>query len=90
MGSILGPLLFLIYINDLLYCLKLSKARMYADDTNITVSAETLDDLETLANRELENIRKWLIANKLTINLTKTEFIVIGSENRIRNLFQTM
>ena len=58
------------------------------DDTNITVSAETLDDLEILANRELENIRKWLIANKLTINLNRTEFMVIGSENRIRNLIK--
>lgn len=85
-GSILGPLLFLIYINDLPYCLNYSKARMFADDTNISTSAETLDELQSLVNKDLDCINSWLLANKLTLNMTKTEFIIIGSGNRIKNI----
>ena len=54
--SILGPLLFIIYINHLPYCLNYSKARMFDDDTNITTTAETLDELKFLVNRDLNCI----------------------------------
>lgn len=87
-GSLLGSLLFFLYINDLPHCLRYSKVKMFVDDTNITSSAETFDDLQRLVNVGLNNINKWLLANKLTFNLTKTEFIIIGSENRRRNLLK--
>ena len=83
-GSILGPLLFLLYINDLPHCLSKTKPRLFADDTNLTASANCMTDLEAAVNSDLENLRKWLIANKLRLNVAKTEFILIGSKSMIQ------
>ena len=85
-GSILGPLLFLLYINDLPYCLSKTKPRLFADDTNLTASANSMTDLEPAVNSDLENLRKWLIANKLSLNVPKTEFILICSKSMINNI----
>ena len=85
--SILGPLLFLIYINDLPGSLEFSSARMFADDTTLTVSGESVLDAEVAINHDLANIKKWLAANKLSLNLVKTEYLLIGSRHNINNLF---
>ncbi|CAB4019988.1 Hypothetical predicted protein [Paramuricea clavata] len=66
-GTILGPLLFLIYINDLQNCLTHSHPRMYADDTNLTFASNNVDDMDYKLNEDLDNVNKWLIANKLTL-----------------------
>ena len=84
-GSILGPLLFLLYINDFPECLKNTRPRLFADDTNITATSHTIGDIETAANSDLENLKNWLIANKLSLNVAKTEFMLIGSPQMIRN-----
>ena len=85
-GTILGPLLFLIYINDLPNCLVHSKPRMYADDTHITFSSNNTNDINRCLNEDLENVSEWLIANKLTLNQSKTEFMVIGSRPKLSTL----
>ena len=81
-GSILGPLFFLIYINDLPNCLDISCAKMFADDANITVPGYTFAELEQATNSELTNLYSWLKANKLSLNIAKTEFMVVGSRQK--------
>ena len=83
-GSIIGPLLFLVYINDLPNCLEKASPRMYADDTSISLAAANVSDLENKINRELINLNQWLKANKLSLNIAKTEFMIIGSRQRIQ------
>ena len=62
-GSCLGPLLFLLYINDMPCALKCSKITMYADDTSLAYSAKSVSDISNVMNYELENLRKWLSGN---------------------------
>ena len=83
-GSILGPLFFLLYINDLPTCLNKTKPRLFADDTNITATGECLHDIEDAVNSDLENLRQWLIANKLSLNVAKTEFQIIGTKPMLK------
>ena len=77
-GSNLGPLLFLIYINDLPNCLSTASLKMFADDTNVSL-ASTLHELENVLNQELQNLNIWLKVNKLSLNIAKTEYMIIGS-----------
>ena len=83
--SNLGPLLFLVYINDLPNFLRLTSPRMFADDTNITFAASTLTDLEKGLNSELRSLNIWLISNKLSLNVAKTEFMVFGSNQGLNS-----
>ena len=85
-GTILGPLLFLIYINDLPNCLTSCQPRMYADDTHITYADVDVNSIQLNLNHDLDNLNKWLISNKLTLNTAKTEFILIGSRQKLRTL----
>ena len=85
-GSILGPLLFIIYINDLPNCLKHTTPRMFADDTSLTAVGKTLNEAEEIANKDLKNIKVWLSSNKLSLNIAKTEYILIGSRSKINSM----
>ena len=78
-GSIPGPLFFLIHINDLPNCLDISCAKMFADDTNIIVPGCTFAELEQATNSELHNLYSWLKANNISLNIAKTEFMVISN-----------
>ena len=85
-GSCLGPLLFIIYLNDFETCLELSKASMYADDTHVTMTSNNLENLLENAQRELLNISEWMRINKLTANPKKTEYILIGHSCKVNKL----
>ena len=85
-GSCLGPLLFIIYLNDFETCLELSKASMYADDTHVTITSNNLENLLENAQRELLNISEWMRINKLSANPKKTEYILIGHARKVNKL----
>jgi hypothetical protein len=85
-GSILGPLLFIIYINDLPNCLKHTTPKMFADDTSLTAVGTTLNEAEEIANKDLKNVKVWLSSNKLILNIAKTEYILIGSRPKINSM----
>ena len=72
----------LLYINDLPSCLQHSQPRMYTDDTSITFAGNDVDEMNNCINLDLDGIRVWLAANK-TLNMTKTEFLLIGSQQRL-------
>ena len=73
------PSLLLIDMNDLPNCLSLSIPRMYVDDTHITYAGSDLHLIQSSLFHDLEKLSKWLVSNRLTLNATKTEFMLIGS-----------
>ena len=86
-GSNLGPILFLLYINDLPNCLETTKANLFADDTNLTCGGFSPCEIEIkLNNKDIENLHRWLTANKLSLNMKKTEFMIIGSRHHLTTI----
>ena len=81
-GSILGPLLFIIYINDIVSVSTLFEFTLYADDTNVLASDYSLANLIHNINRELICISDWFIENRLSLNMDKTCFIVFHNPQR--------
>ena len=75
-GSVLGPLLFLIYINDLNKAIKFSKTHHFADDTNLLFADNSLKKIQKFVNLDLKLLNNWLKANKISLNASKTELIV--------------
>ena len=74
-GSVLGPILFLIYINDLHRCIKYSTTYHFADDTNLLHISKNYKILQKRVNYDLFSLHKWLTANKISLNEGKTELI---------------
>ena len=85
-GSILGPLLFTMYINDLPSCNLFSKPKMYSDDTTLTSSAEDPYILGHKMNYDMILIQSWLTANKLTVNTKKTKYMLTGSKFKLSQI----
>ena len=75
-GSVIGPLLFLIYITDIANCSTLLNFILYADDTSIFYSDPNLCILNNVINVELQNLALWFKANKLTLNILKANLIL--------------
>ena len=76
-GSVLGPLLFLIYIKDIYLCSNKLGFYLFADDTNLLYADNDLKTLETVVNNELNNVCHWLNANKLIINAKRSNFVIL-------------
>ena len=83
-GSILGPLLFLLYINDLPECLRSTTPCMYADDTQIFSSSYDANELVVKLNSDLARVRNWLIQNKLQMHPSKSKLMFIGSSYNLK------
>ena len=75
-GSVLGLLLFLLYINDLPNILKVLDFYLFAGDTNIYYESDNLDKLERKVNKELGKLQLWLNVTRLSLNLSKTNYII--------------
>ena len=81
-GSVLGPLLFLIYINDLHNAIKFCTTRHFADDTNLLIYNKSLKQLQKDLNYDLRLLCRWLKANKISLNCGKTELIIFRHPNK--------
>ena len=81
-GSCLGPLLFLLYINDLPNIPEVLHFYLFADDTNIYYEADNMEKLETVVNKELRKLGTWLIGNRLSLNIDKTNFLIFHLYNK--------
>ena len=84
-GSILGPLLFLCYVNDMPISVK-CKLLLYADDSALIISGFDPKEIAKELSKELESCRQWLIDNKLSLHLGKTEAILFGSKRKLRRV----
>ena len=85
-GSILGPLLFLIYINDVVNSSPVLSYILFADDTNIFYSHPCLNTLIRTLNIELTKVKQWFDCNKLSLNIKKTNFIHFTTRNAPENI----
>ena len=81
-GSVLGPLLFILFINDLHKNIELSTVHHFADDTNILLIEKSLKNLNKHMNRDLKLVVEWIRANKLSLNTSKTELVIFKSRNK--------
>ena len=79
-GSVLGPLLFLIYVNDMPESSKKFLYTLFADDTCLFLSHKDPKTLETLVNAELSKVNEWLVNNRLTLNIDKSCFILFSGK----------
>ena len=81
-GSVLGPLLFLLYINDLNQAIKFCKVHHFADDTNLLYLGKSIKKLNKLVNIDLKNLLHWLNVNKISLNVKKTEIVIFKSKQK--------
>ena len=80
-GSILGPLLFILFINDLPKITNFN-VKLFADDTFLSLASNDLKTLQNKTNAELKKINRWFSANKLTLNITKSKYMIIKRNNK--------
>ena len=86
-GSILGPLLFLCYVNDMVISIDPGcKLLLYADDSTIMFSHKDPDQIAHKLGKVLESCSDWLVDNKLSLHLGKTECILFGSKRKLKTL----
>ena len=78
-GSNLGPILFLIYINDIVKSSTKLHFSMFADDTVITLKCQNMSQIVSLVNQELQHVSNWLLANRLTLNYEKTNWMFFST-----------
>ena len=81
-GSVLGSLLFLLYINDLNQVIKFCKIHHFTDDTNLLCLSYSIKKLNKLVNADLKHLINWLNASKISLNVKKTEMVIFKSKQK--------
>ena len=82
-GSIMGPLLFLLYVNDIANVSMSLLPILFADDTNVFLTGKNVDQMIEIMNGELNKVFLWLNSNKLSLNVKKTQFMVFSLRKHI-------
>ena len=83
-GSVCGPLLFLLYINDISHCLDKCKVSLYADDTVLYYSSDNINEALRSVQKDLTSLNNWCHKNKITVNCKKTKYCVYGMRSIIK------
>ena len=83
-GSVLGPLLFIIYTNDLPNSINHAKTILFADDTTVYIANKSIDTLFEIMSQELNSLSDWFRANKLSLNISKTNYILLSNTDKQR------
>ena len=82
-GFVLGPLLFSLYINDLHEAIQHCKVHYFADDTNFFHASKSVKNLNKLVNRDMKHLNNWWGANKISLNIEKTELVIFKSPRKV-------
>ena len=86
-GSILWPLLFFIYINNLNCAIRYYSFHHFADDTNLFNYINLVKRMTKQVNQDLKNLKNWLNANKICLNVTKTEIVLLKSSRKLADVY---
>ena len=78
-GSILGPLLFILYVNDIICTSNALHFILFTDDTTVLYSHKDISSKTNTTNEELKEVRNWFKANKLSVNASKTNYMILGT-----------
>lgn len=82
-GSVLGPILFLLYVNDIVSVSQLLRCILFADDTTLFYSGKNIKDVLQIVENEFQKIMKWFNANTLSLNISKTKFMIFCSKKNM-------
>ena len=85
-GSVLGPLLFTIYLNDIPSHVKTGKMFMFADDAIVFVSGPSVESVQSQLTQAMQEVHEWTVDNKLILNMKKTKVMLLGSRQKLQRL----
>ena len=89
-SSVLGPHLFLIYINGLHKAIQYCKVYHFADDTNLFHTSKSMKNLNKLVNHDMKHLNNWLSADKISLNVEKTELVIINLQGKYFRIKQKL